>query len=112
MVHPEDMAEGFVRVVDSRRHGEVFNLTDSSRASVGEMAAAVAKAAGYDGKIEAIPVEEAVKTIGQTAVCLAMDQQVSSSKAAQVLGWQPRQPFFTDDVATYLEAWKAFHTRG
>ena len=109
MIHADDLAEGYVRLVESGRHGEVFNLTDRSRFNVGEMARAAAEVSGYTGTIDKIPLGEASKTMGDMAECLVLDQHVDSRKAVRVLGWHPRFGGFCDDAATYFEAWKAFH---
>ncbi|HSP06671.1 MAG TPA: NAD-dependent epimerase/dehydratase family protein, partial [Acidobacteriota bacterium] len=110
MIHADDLAEGYVRLVESGLHGEVFNFTDRSRFTVGEMARAAADAAGYTGSIGLIPVEEAAQTMGDMAECLALDQHVDSRKAVRRLGWQPRFGGFADDAATYFEAWRAHHS--
>jgi len=96
-----------VRVAESGLSGEVFNLTDSSRPTVGDMARYVACAAGYDGAIEFVPVVEAKKTFGEMAECLAMDQQVDGRKAARLLGWHPKHNGFIEGVGIYFASWKA-----
>lgn len=103
MVHADDVAEAFWRAAESGLSGEVFNLVDRSRATIREMATA----AGCTGKIEFIPVAEAAKTMGDFAECLALDQHVDASKAARLLGWQPKHAGFVDDVETYFMSWKA-----
>lgn len=107
MVHVEDLADAYVRMIESSIRGEIFNVTDRSRWSVGEMAAAAARAAGYDGAIEFVPVREAAKQFGSMADCLAMDQHVDARKTVRLLGWQPKHGGFVDGVERYYEAWKA-----
>lgn len=107
MVHVDDLAEGYLRAAESGLSGEIFNLCDSSRWTVREMAEAVARAAGYTGKIQYIPVAEAAKTMGDFAECLALDQIADNRKAMRMLGWQPRHLNFVDDVETYFSSWKA-----
>src|SRR5207249_3328779 len=46
MVHLDDLADAYVRAAESGRAGEVFDVTDRSRATVLEMATAAARAAG------------------------------------------------------------------
>lgn len=108
MVHVDDLALGYVRAAESGLGGEVFNLCDSTRSTVTEMARAAARAAGYTGSIQYIPVEEAVKAMGPYAECLALDQHVDSSKAKSKLGWVPRHLSFVDDIETYFASWKAW----
>ena len=40
------------------------------------------------------------------AEALAMGQRVDSSKAARLLGWQPRHRGFAADADLYYRAWK------
>jgi nucleoside-diphosphate-sugar epimerase len=107
MVHADDLAEAYLRAGESGLSGEVFNITDRSRWSVGEMLTAVAQVTGYTGKITFIPVAEAAKTMGDFAECLALDQHADARKAVRFLGWQPKHGGFVDDVETYFMSWKA-----
>jgi nucleoside-diphosphate-sugar epimerase len=107
MVHSDDLAEGFLRVGESGLAGEVFNLADSSRSTVREMATAAARAAGYLGEIRWVSVAEASKTMGDFAECLVLSQHIDAGKAARLLGWHPRHGGFVDDAETYFLSWKA-----
>jgi nucleoside-diphosphate-sugar epimerase len=106
MVHVHDLTDAYVRLAESGYAGEIFNVTDRSRATVGEMAEAAARAAGHPGEVRRVPVEEATITMGDLAVCLALDQHVDSRKAVSRLGWQPRHGGFVDGVETFHAAWK------
>jgi nucleoside-diphosphate-sugar epimerase len=107
MVHVHDLADAYVRLAVAGLGGEVFNVTDRSRATVGEMADAAARAAGHPDPVRLVPVEEAAVTMGELADCLALDQHVDARKAVQRLGWHPRHGGFLDGVETYYAAWKA-----
>jgi nucleoside-diphosphate-sugar epimerase len=107
MVHVDDLADVYVRAVESSLSGEVFNFADASRATVGEMAGAAARAAGHPGALSYLPLVEAAKTMGAFAECLAVDQRVNSQKAERLLGWKPRHHGFVDEVGLFFEAWKA-----
>jgi nucleoside-diphosphate-sugar epimerase len=107
MVHVHDLADFYVRAAESPHGGEVFNATDRSRFTVLECARAASAAAGAGGKVETIPVAEARKRMGLVADCLVLDQNVDSSKAARLLGWQPRHGGFVDGVARYHASWRA-----
>jgi nucleoside-diphosphate-sugar epimerase len=110
MVHVWDVADAYVRAAEKGDiGGEAFNLTDPSRSTVRELATAAADAAGYRGEIRYVPLAEAERTMGPLAEALALEQRVSSRKAERGLGWRPRFPGFVADVATYLEAWKAYN---
>jgi nucleoside-diphosphate-sugar epimerase len=106
MVHIHDLADAYVRLAESGLAGEIFNVTDRSRSTVGEMAEAAARAAGHSGAVRRVPVEEARKTLGDLASSLALDQHVDSRKAVARLGWQPRHGGFVDGIETYYAAWK------
>jgi nucleoside-diphosphate-sugar epimerase len=108
MVHADDLADAYLRVAQSGLSGEVFNVTDRSRYTVGEMATAAARAAGFSGDLRYIPLAEAAKAMGPFAEALAVDQHVSSWKLARRLGWQPQHGGFVDGARTYYQAWKAF----
>jgi nucleoside-diphosphate-sugar epimerase len=107
MVHADDLADAYLRAGESGRFGEVFNITDRSRWSVAEMLQAVARATGYTGRIQFVPVADAAKGMGDFAECLALDQHVDGRRAARLLGWQPKHGGFVDDVDTYFMSWKA-----
>jgi len=107
MVHADDLADAYLRAGESGLSGEVFNITDRSRWSVAEMLQAVARATGYTGRIQFVPVADAAKGMGDFAECLALDQHVDGRKAVRLLGWQPKHGGFVDDVDTYFMSWKA-----
>jgi nucleoside-diphosphate-sugar epimerase len=106
MIHRDDLADVYVRAAESTLAGEVLNASDRSRFTVMECARAASRAAGAGGKVESTSVAEASKTFGPMAECLALDQHVDSSKAARLLGWQPRHAGFVDGVERYFRAWK------
>ncbi len=107
MIHLDDLSDLYVRAVESPLGGHAFNATDRSRATVRECAEAASRAAGRGGSVRLVPVAEAAKTWGFMAECMAMTQHVDSSKAARLLGWQPRHGGFADGVRRYHLAWKA-----
>jgi nucleoside-diphosphate-sugar epimerase len=106
-VHLDDLGDAYVRAIESGLSGEIFNVTDRSRATVLEMAQAVARVTGFSGDVETVPVAEAAKNLGTLAECLALDQHVDARKAVTRLGWQPRHGGFVDEVAECFESWKA-----
>jgi nucleoside-diphosphate-sugar epimerase len=106
-VHVDDVADLYVRVVESGLEGGLFNVSDRTRWRVKELAAAAARAAGYTGPLKFTPLEEARKTMGPMADALVLDQHIDASKAARLLKWQPRQGGFVDQVDSLYMAWKA-----
>ncbi len=107
MVHVQDLADLYVRAGESYLAGEIFNATDRSRFTVLECAQAANQAAGGNGKIHMTSQSEAAKTMGAFAECLTLNQHIDSSKATQLLGWQPRHGGFVDGVDRYFTAWKS-----
>jgi nucleoside-diphosphate-sugar epimerase len=108
MVHIDDLARAYVAAAESGLGGETFNVVDGTRYTVAEMARAAARAAGYAGAIQYIPLEDAVKAMGPYAECLALDQHVDGRKAIRMLGWNPRHQSFVDDIDTVFASWKAW----
>jgi nucleoside-diphosphate-sugar epimerase len=106
-VHVDDLADLYVRAVESPWSGEIFNATDRSRFTVHECAAAAMRAAGAAGDVEIVPVEKAKAEMGPVAEAYAFDQHVSSRKAGAMLGWDPKHAGFVDGVERYYRAWKA-----
>ena len=110
MIHVHDLADLYLRAIESPWGGEVFNATDRSRFTMRECAEAASRAAGAGGRIKQVPVNEAQRTLGPVAQGLALNQHVDSSKAARLLGWQPRHGGFVDAVDRFHAAWKAHRT--
>ncbi len=106
-VHADDCADAYVRAIEKGAAGEVYNVTDRSRAPLRRLGLAAARAAGFGGEIRWIPVDDARKTMGDLASAIAFDQHVDSRKAVARLGWQPSHGGFEDEAATYFTAWKA-----
>lgn len=107
MVHRDDLADLYVRAAESPLGGEVLNATDRSRATVLECARAASLAAGAEGRVEHVPVEQAVAAMGPFATCLALSQHVDSWRAVHRLGWTPRHGGFVDAAPRLFAAWKA-----
>jgi len=107
MVHVSDLADAYLKAIESPFGGEIFNVTDRSRFTVLECARAASRAAGKGGKVVHTPAEEAVAAMGDFATCLMLDQHVDSSKAVRLLRWQPRHGGFVDGVERYFLAWRA-----
>src|SRR5438105_15451014 len=53
LVHVDDLAELYVRLVERAPAGSVYHATDASRLTQKEIAEAAARAAGKDGRVEA-----------------------------------------------------------
>ncbi len=108
MVHVDDLADAYVRAAESGLAGEVFDVTDRSRATVLELATAAARAAGFQGELRPVPLGEARRTMGDFADALALDQHVDARTAVRLLGWQPRHGGFVDEADLFYASWKAW----
>lgn len=89
MVHIEDLADCYVRIIEQRVKG-IFHGIDDTHSTINECAAAVSK------KIEHVPAE------GMLAPALTVDQVVSSETTRKKLGWLPRRTF----VSSIEEQWR------
>jgi nucleoside-diphosphate-sugar epimerase len=100
LVHVDDLAELYVRLVERAPAGSVYYATDASRLTQREIAEAASRAAGKDGKVQAqqpdgSPYQEA----------LTLDQQISSEKARNDLDWRPRHESFVAEAAALFKVW-------
>jgi nucleoside-diphosphate-sugar epimerase len=87
-VHLDDLADLYVRALQAAA-GTLLFAAHGPAVRVREVAEAASRAAGADGKVETVPIEEARKTMGSFADALALDQQISGERAQRVLGWRP-----------------------
>jgi nucleoside-diphosphate-sugar epimerase len=94
-------------VVESGLSREVFCVVERSHESVGEMAAAAARAAGLSGEIRSLSLLDARKTLGAFADALAADQRIDGSKAERMLGWRSRHRGFVDEADVLFRSWRA-----
>ncbi len=102
MVHVDDLAELYVRLVERAPAGSVFHAEDASRHTQREIAEAASRAAGKEGKVassapDGSPYHEA----------LLLDQQISAEKARNDLDWRPRHESFVAEADALFKAWKA-----
>jgi nucleoside-diphosphate-sugar epimerase len=94
-------------VQSAREHGAARVIGDGQNrwtfVHVDDLAAlyvlAASRAAGANGEVEMVPIEEARKTMGPFADALALDQQISGGRAQRVLNWQPRGPSVLEELA-------------
>ncbi len=89
VVHVEDLADLYVLALEKGSAGSVFIGVAGESEKVRDIAEAAADAAGVSGKVAAWPLAEARKKLGGFADALALDQQFSSQRAQDQLGWNP-----------------------
>jgi nucleoside-diphosphate-sugar epimerase len=107
LVHIDDLAELYVRVVERAPAGSVFHATDASTRSVREVAEAASRASGKDGAVTVLPLDKARGSMGPFADALALDQKVSSDKARTELDWRPRHEDFVAEAPLLFSEWQA-----
>jgi len=107
MVHIDDLAELYVRLVERAPAGSIFNAADPSHATVKEIAAAASRAAGKDGEVSFTPLDQARAKMGVFADALCLDQRLSSDKAENELDWRPRHEGFIPEAEELFKAWRA-----
>jgi nucleoside-diphosphate-sugar epimerase len=100
MVHVDDLAELYVRLVERAPAGSVYHAADASRLTQREVAESASRGAGKDGKVQAQPPDG---TPYQEA--LTLDQQISSEKARNDLDWRPRHESFAAEAASLFNLW-------
>jgi|SRR5579884_401781 len=98
-VRHDALAELYGRVVDDRRAHGVYNATRGASVPYGAIAAAASRAAGRDGAVESMPLDEARAAFGPFADALACDLNIDSGKAARELGWEPHRPTLLEELS-------------
>jgi nucleoside-diphosphate-sugar epimerase len=88
LVHVDDVAELYALALDAPA-GSVYAGVAVSDFTVAQIAEAVSRAAGCAGRVESVTLEQAREEMGPIADAFALDQQVSSARARDQLGWNP-----------------------
>jgi nucleoside-diphosphate-sugar epimerase len=88
LVHVDDIAELYALALDAPA-GSVYAGVATADFTVAQIAEAVSRAAGCAGRVESVSIEQAREEMGPIADAFALDQQVSSARARNQLGWNP-----------------------
>src|SRR5580692_1357253 len=88
LVHVDDIAELYALALGARA-GSVYAGVAFADFTVAEIAEAVSQAAGCAGRVESVSLEQAREEMVPIADAFALDQQVSSARARDQLGWNP-----------------------
>ncbi|MGH9661132.1 MAG: NAD-dependent epimerase/dehydratase family protein [Bryobacteraceae bacterium] len=97
-VHIDDVSELYKRLVDKTPAGELYIAAAGPAIRVLDLAEAVSRAAGAEGRVDTHPLEEAREEMGGMADALALDQKIGSTKAFRQLGWIPRGPSLMEEL--------------
>jgi len=98
LVHVDDLAELYVRALERAPAGTLLLAVAGPSVRVADMARAASEGAGAGGKVKAWPLAEARQRLGALADALALDQQASSRRAEELLGWKPFRPGVLDEL--------------
>jgi nucleoside-diphosphate-sugar epimerase len=98
LVHVEDLADLYVRALETAAAGTLLHGVDGASIRVKEIAEAASFAADAGGRTESWPVEEATAKLGPLAAALLLDQVVSGERAKQTVGWKPHAVNLLEDL--------------
>ncbi len=98
-VRHDALAELYGAVVDTRTAHGVYNATRGAAVPYLEIAHAASRAAGGDGRIAHLTLEDARAQMGPYADALACDLQTDSTKATRELGWEPHRPTLLEELS-------------
>jgi nucleoside-diphosphate-sugar epimerase len=98
-IRHDALAELYGAVVDTRTAHGVYNATRGAAVPYLEVAHAASRAAGGDGRIVHITLDDARAQMGPYADALACDLQVDSTKATRELGWEPHRPTLLEELS-------------
>jgi nucleoside-diphosphate-sugar epimerase len=88
LVHVDDIADLYALALDAPA-GSVYAGVATADFTVAQIAEAVSRAAGCAGRVESVTAEQAREEMGPIADAFALDQQISSARARDQLGWNP-----------------------
>lgn len=95
------------RLIAERRARGIFHATEGVGTPVIELARAASRAAGRDGAVRTVPVEEARARLGALADALTLDQVVRSTRSERELGWRHEHPRFVESAESAYQEWRA-----
>jgi len=98
-VRHDALAELYGAAVDTRTARGVYNAQRGASVPYIEIAHAASRAAGGDGTVEHIMLDDARAQMGPYADALACDLQTDSTRAARELGWEPHRPTLLEELA-------------
>jgi nucleoside-diphosphate-sugar epimerase len=98
-IRHDALAELYGAVVDTRTAHGIYNATRGAAVPYLEIAHAASRAAGGDGRIVHIALDDARAQMGPFADALACDLQIDSSKATRDLGWEPHRPTLLEELS-------------
>lgn len=98
-VRVDALGELYALALERAPAGAFYNGVNGDPVRYGDVARAASRAAGKDGRVDAIPLEQARKTMGLLADALALDQRLSAAKAQVELDWNPDRPTVLEELS-------------
>jgi nucleoside-diphosphate-sugar epimerase len=107
LVHVDDVASGFHAAIDKlplisgTGVYPVFDLV-TSQESMKDILESAARELGFKGKVELVGTGEDL-----FAAAMSVSGNVTSGRAKQILGWQPKRFGYVQNMDVYAKAWVA-----
>jgi nucleoside-diphosphate-sugar epimerase len=98
-VRVDALAELYVLALEEAAAGSVYNAVTGAAPTYAEIARAASRAAGGDGRVDSISLEEARTAMGPLAGAFTCDLQATSEKARRELGWDPHRPTILEELS-------------
>lgn len=106
MIHVDDLAQAYVKAVESPLDREILNVCDESQFTVKHMAEACIQLGKGQQKMRFLSEDESFQKFGVLTEGLLLDQRVSSQKIRKALQWKPVHKNFLADLEVYFKAWQ------
>ena len=106
-VHADDCADAYVRAASSGLSGEIFNVTDRSRAPVRRLVTAAARAAAFTAEIRWVPRRRGAEEDGALRGRARPRPARGFAEGRRAARLAAPHGGFEDEVETYYAAWKA-----
>jgi nucleoside-diphosphate-sugar epimerase len=94
LVHVDDLADLYVLALGAAP-GSLYFASAGASIPVRQ----IAQLAARQARLDAVPIEEARKTMGPLADALVLDQLISARKAVEELGWAPKRKPLPQELA-------------
>lgn len=111
MVHAIDLANAYLLAAQKNVGGEIFNVAEENVPSINEIMSEIKSLTKFKGNLNYIPLDKAIRIMGDFAEALAIDQRFDTSKAKNILKWSPKHPGFYNELNLYYSAWKSFQEK-
>lgn len=89
VVHKDDLATAYRLVVENAPPGESYNVCAQRSIRVGDVVSSIAERYGVEAEPWVRSIDDVVAEHGKWAIGPTLDQQMSSEKIMDLLGWQP-----------------------